>query len=423
MKSKVNVAHKYIETSKRVTCNNCVTNFLQHEKEIDKNTLLDVFMYNSIHKYHWDISETKTYDISKVIKTYITPTLWNDVDFRFHLSKVKANTINVENKMTLSNYKKRCIECKGGKIIDKDQENEYLKYAIDPPPKGIIGVIKFKNTGDFVIIDDTNYSENEIKHMASNENESISKLDYGGRSGACGGVVYSTTNSHSLSNVTKKPNSILTSHTNGVHLSCSYENNSGDIKSYKSVYNDLLMQRMDHGGKLSKLLNDHILRDVTIKEMRSRLNAYILACHLSLIDEKEVLTLAKLNNIYIENEEYAQRMKLFKSQGHSKYESMLLVWSSTTGEMRNHQSLAAHVDGNKSHCMESLSLFPRLTKQLRKEQEVEFDMVDGFVLCPLDGTIIKYLCGKQLLHCSLSNTLHLSDSSRNRLNWSRVHGP
>ena len=248
-------------------------------------------------------------------------------------------------------------------------------------------------------------------------------MEYGGRSGACGGVVYSTTNSHSLSKVTKKTNSILSTHVNGVGVTCSYENNAKETKSYKSIYNDLLMQRMGHESKCASLLNDEILRMVTLKEMSSRINAYLLACELGLVNDDEVMTLSKLNEIYYANEPYAQQMILFQSKGHSRFESMLLVWSASTGEMRNHQSLAAHVDGNKSHCMETLSLFPRWKINSDSENDSEIDLIDGSVLFPLDGTIINYLCGKQLLHCSLSNTLHLSDSTRDKFNWSRVHGP
>ena len=100
----------------------------------------------------------------------------------------------------------------------------------------------FKKNNDFIIIDDSNYGKIEIKHMATIDNESISKFESGGRSGACSGVVYSTTNSRSLSKVTKTSNSLLSSHVNGVGVNCSYENKNGDIKSYSSVYNDLLRQ-------------------------------------------------------------------------------------------------------------------------------------------------------------------------------------
>ena len=113
--------------------------------------------------------------------------------------------------------------------------------------------------------------------MATIDNESISKFESGGRSGACSGVVYSTTNSRSLSKVTKTSNSLLSSHVNGVGVNCSYENKNGDIKSYSSVYNDLLRQWMDHGGKCSRLLNDKtFIACYHIKKMCSCLNAYIM---------------------------------------------------------------------------------------------------------------------------------------------------
>ena len=78
--------------------------------------------------------------------------------------------------------------------------------------------------------------------MAMMERESISRLNYGGRSGGSGSVVYSSTNSHSLSAFTKKNNSILNSHIKGVGLSCTYLNDKGAIKSYKSIYNNRLKQ-------------------------------------------------------------------------------------------------------------------------------------------------------------------------------------
>ena len=180
---------------------------------------------------------------------------------------------------------------------------------------------------------------------------------------------------------------------------------------------------MDKDDKLDRLLSDRILREITIKEMGSRLRAYIIACHFGLIDDGTALTFSKLNDIYLLNPKYNNRCQIFKLLGYSKFNSMLLVWSSLTGEMRNHQSLAAHVDGNKSHCMETLSLFPRYNNDEQMPNENLNKDCDGSVLFPLDGLIIKYLAGLQLLHCSLSNTLHLSDSSRNTTNWSCVHGP
>ena len=56
--------------------------------------------------------------------------------------------------------------------------------------------------------------------MAKVESTSIANLEMGGRSGACGGIVFSSTNSHSLSTVTQKPNSVLDCQHIGVGLQC-----------------------------------------------------------------------------------------------------------------------------------------------------------------------------------------------------------
>ena len=80
----------------------------------------------------------------------------------------------------------------------------YIAKALNTLQEDIFRVIIFDKTNDFIIIDNSKYNSEEIDHMAMMEQESISRLDYGGRSGGSGSVVYSTTNSHSLSAVTKK---------------------------------------------------------------------------------------------------------------------------------------------------------------------------------------------------------------------------
>ena len=55
--------------------------------------------------------------------------------------------------------------------------------------------------------------------------------------------------------------SILNSHVKGVGLSCTYLNDKGEVKLYKSIYNDILMQQMDNDDKLDRLLSDKILQE------------------------------------------------------------------------------------------------------------------------------------------------------------------
>ena len=112
------------------------------------------------------------------------------------------------------------------------------------------------------------------------------------------------------------------------------------------------------------------------------------------------------------------------SMGHSFVESALLVWSSMSGEMRNHQSVSAHCDGNTNHEIETLTLFPRIPINCEKKVYMsENKDMFGYLYLPLDALVLKYLCAKHIIHCNLQLTLHLPDSSRDDTNWSQLQGP
>ena len=114
----------------------------------------------------------------------------------------------------------------------------------------------------------------------------------------------------------------------------------------------------------------------------------------------------------------------FVMAGRTQFEAKLLSWACSTGEMRNHQAVKTHYDGNKSHPVETMSLFGRVpvnSKHLTVDDVTS--MESGYLLLPLEGVTIKIQCGYDLIHCSLKSTLHLADNSRNTCNWSRVHGP
>ena len=83
-----------------------------------------------------------------------------------------------------------------------------------------------------------------------------------------------------------------------------------------------------------------------------------------------------------------------------------------------------HLDGNKSHPVETMTLFGRISVNLKRmnvEMMKEFD--HRYLLLPLEGVTIKLRCGFDIVHCSLKKTVHLADNSRNTCNWSRVHDP
>ena len=237
-------------------------------------------------------------------------------------------------------------------------------------------------------------------------------------------MVFAQTNSHSLSNNCRSINSKLSAHKKGVGVSCKYINKDGDVKEFKSVYNDMFMYRINRKPKLKMLLRDETFRSITIKEMTSRIQSYLIAYHYSLLNDMETNPFLTLEEIFSLSDEYHKEMSLFMNRGYSKFHASLLVWSTTTGEMRNHQSTAAHLDGNISHEIESLSLYSRESNDTSiKKSNLVMSDTDGYLYFPIDGLVIRYKCGEHLIHCNLKHTIHLSDNTRNKINWSRVHGP
>ena len=97
----------------------------------------------------------------------------------------------------------------GGSLVCKTEEQRFKNHSIDKELDDTRGVIIFDKTRDFLIIDKSAYTTEEIEHMDKVKSTLIANLEMGGRSGACGGIVFSSTNSHSLSTVTQKLNSVL----------------------------------------------------------------------------------------------------------------------------------------------------------------------------------------------------------------------
>ena len=88
-------------------------------------------------------------------------------------------------------------------------------------------------------------------------------------------------------------------------------------------------------------------------------------------------------------------------------------------------ALAAHVDANRSHFLETMSLFGKVHESQMKNSSNSLvkAMVKGQLLIPHVGFSVEMRCGWDTMHLQLGNTMHVPDSSRDRHNWTRVHGP
>ena len=112
----------------------------------------------------------------------------------------------------------------------------------------------------------------------------------------------------------------------------------------------------------------------------------------------------------------------FRRLNFSHFDLFLLAWGVSTGAMHNHEALCAHTDANKSHPVETMTIYPRLPDSFTTE-EGRKKLIPAYLTFPLYGFNLKIKCGSQIVHCSLCDTVHLPDQSRSMSNWSKVQGP
>ena len=91
--------------------------------------------------------------------------------------------------------------------------------------------------------------------------------------------------------------------------------------------------------------------------------------------------------------------------------------------MHNHEALCAHKDSNKSHPVETITIYPRLPDFNDILRDRSYNLVPGYLTFPLYGFNLEVKCGSEALHCSLRDTVHIPDHSRSISNWSKVQGP
>ena len=323
----------------------------------------------------------------------------------------------------------KCIE--GAPFFSCHDFSHYTKKAISMPHDVDFGIVLLPES-DFIFICNSSFKTIDSIHISLCETSTIKKLQSNGRSGAAGGIVSTETNSHSMTRNTKKDENLFVPSKKGVGISCVYKNDNNQVKSYSGVYNDVYMDRMAVSDKIRNVRENISYARISLAEMKSRTISLILASELGLLSDTEI----------IESFQFLQKKdKKWSKKGmglvprspssslaiFTRFEKLLLHQVCTTGEMRNHQALHAHVDGNKSHFLESLALFGRLNEQdvykENKLSDVIENMIGGYLFLPLAGIVLSIPCCTVSVHCKLKRTIHIPDLSRNIHNWSKVHGP
>ena len=414
--TRVNNTVSYIHSKQHIICPTCVHEYLQLQRILrqEKNLLWRYTQNMKLHKYQWGFEQHNVVALNYVHNIFKLQEFKNDYLFS-KLCEPMVYTI-IEVLPIFENYKEISYTVMGASLPNNISIPLLNPNVIECPLKGF-GVIKFPRGDDFLIIENSNFNEQSLINVSIEETRFISKGITSPRAGASGGFMLPNEVCKSLSPVTDN-NRILTMRKNSVAMSLTYTNKDGDSKGRNAIYKDVYMRRLTSKQKFKLVLNNTHLQNILITEMISRLRAFII------LHDMKIMDIEHTTNTFLTDTESRLLMEeQFLGVGRTKLEARLLSWSCMTGEMRNHMALCAHVDGNKSHPVETMTLLGRMSSNEKHDDSSTALLKDGYVIFPLDGVTLKLKCGQDIVHCCLKKTMHLADNTRNTCNWSRVHGP
>ena len=429
------------DTSLRgIYCQSCLSDMCQYLKEYNKKEYLVKCVDDLVQGMNSNLITLghKTLYVEHVLKKFATETTFDVLSIRAFLKQqlmYDCMVVDDENfNIDIAKLKKHNNSIKGSRFPSGYDFNKLRQKAFSCNTDSVVLIGMRSHPDDFVVIyPDGEFDSKDIIEMSREEMLKISSLELSGRSGAAGGCVKTDTNSHSLSKCTHGSDTrFIASGPGGVSMNVQYYNKLGDKKQI-NIYNDIFCSRYDKKQKQRMMMEpkNKALRAISIREMKTRLITLLICLDNNIVpstvDKKTVLE--KFCYFWKHDTcESRESVASFITLGHNFFESVLLSWACTSGEMRNHEALAAHVDGNKSHFLETLSLFPRIesNEQLESQKNIDSFMKNscpGLLIFPLEGLILEYYCGRTVINCSLKHTIHLPDNSRNNRNWSRVYGP
>ena len=413
----VNKQVTYIRTQDKTICPNCISTYVQLGRISSSQEKLYNIYTRSFKLYYYDWNKDfKNISFCSTFMELLNLKIDKDDCLFMELTKsISYRTITV--KKIYDNYNDVASSIFGVGLPENITISSLDPNIIRCPQHGF-GLIKLPNKNDFVVMVKSDFCEMAILEQCLNEMKSISKGTLSSRAGAAGGIMIPYNKCRSLSQVTLNDR-ILCYREKSAGMSVTYRNKEGDIKGRNAIYNDLYMKRYNSKQKFNSVLKSTAFQRILIKEMISRLRTFFI------LDKEGLIPIEQALSSFTKNDKNRISMEeKFLAIGKSKFESKLLSWACSTGEMRNHQAVKSHYDGNKSHPVETMSIFGRLPVNMDQlSPEYVRKMVPGYLLLPLEGLTIELSCGYDLIHCSLKSTLHLADNTRNTINWTRVHGP
>ena len=415
--TQVNNQVTYIDCGNKKVCPTCVGEFLQYQRILERERrLLSVYIQTcKLYNYSWE-NKFQDINVSQYLHMYLQLEQFK-TDSTYKLLSRPISYEFMQVKEYSGDYSKDANDISGVSFPQNISIPSLKPCVITCPSEGM-GLIKLPREKDFILLEKSNFNASSVLEFSLNEMKVISSGKQSPRAGAAGGFMYPGAKSSNLSKKTENER-ILSIRKNSVAMSLSYKGDDGKVKSFNSVYRDLFMRRLTSKQKYKEAMRSIGYQRILISEMISRLRTFVLLHHLNIVPIQSTIF-----SFLCYKEDRIKMEKEFIKVGNSHLDAKLLAWACSTGEMRNHQAVHAHFDGNKSHPIESYTLFGRLSLNLRNMTiRVLNDLEEGYLILPLEGITLKLKCGYDIMHCCLTHTLHLADNIRNTCNWSKVHGP
>ena len=321
---------------------------------------------------------------------------------------------------------------KGGNHPPKESYEHRNEQLLQCPVDSAMGLVCWstKRGIDYATIGKLDITAETGVEISKKDTKSMLEMPLSKRAGPAGGVFVPSADRDfdpTYCSQATKENREFIRLGSGTSSSLLYLNpNAGRLIKYCSVYKNLVMKRMTKGEKRRELRNDTCQREKTIAEMTSRLMTMIVVSDLQLTDDLKKLWRSFKMAVDMVCRGNKNGWKYWRNDNGplSIWETVLLEWASSTGEMRNYQPIAAHTDTNKSHPLESYTLFGKVpSNDVRSSNDIVGALTPGILSLPLLGIAFLVRCNLDVLHLQLRDTIHLSDDSRGRDNWSWVHGP
>jgi len=407
------ITSKAIKNNKRVhatdDCLQCTQIDIQLKKAAAKNLCLQtLFDDQCVEKVDCQKEERVfTADLNHFLQSNLSPDVSSKIAGEFDNTNISVRIIELETYIACQkSFDNKCKEINGS--VWRDEEGKPHFNMLERSPTEDITIVLFpeRHKGDdtddnnFIAIGRSHYDQQDIDSFSEEEDAKIREGVLGPRPGAASGVFIPGSKSLNQSPATQKDTSLtIASGSHGVGCVMYYLNCG--LKFNPFNYGALKMNRMSHEAKAEEAERCTAYRNMLVKEAMYYLK--VMACL-----EQAGVPLRTSNGSAL-----PRLSAIMEKYSGRAVQDVLVQWMCNTGEMRNHQATACHVDVNRSHCMEIYSL-------IRRHGATRGD---GMLYLPLDNACLSIKCNSEMIVCNLSVSPHVPDQSRNHSNISKVHGP